>query len=189
MSMESIEYEAIRSQNSIANTFATWNNIRYAHTWFHDDKVQYSLYKTGEVIDETKIEEMQILKILEELGYPMEELGTYLYKCVIKRAYDEIRENDLRHNSEGIENLMLSLNYKLSNLYHDVARNDLDMGVKSFHQYIDAALLDVDDEKANASLKKDIYGDKMPNGYGTGALMIALYLEGRQDKLTEKKVK
>ena len=189
MSIESIEYGTVKNQNSIANAIAAWNNVKYVRTWVHDDKEKYSLYKQGEVVDDTRIVDMQILKTLDILGYPMDELGTYLYKCVIKRTYDEIRENDLRHDKQGFTNLMLQLNKTLSDLYYDIARNELEMGVKSFHHYITASILGIDEEKASASLRNEIYGDTVPASYGTGAMKIALYLDSKQDKLTERKVK
>ena len=83
-----------------------WNDISYAILLCKADKKLYERYKeceakankknvanvmTSELSDD-QLEEMQVLSILDNLGYSLDEMGTYLYKEVIVTAYNEIND-------------------------------------------------------------------------------------------------
>ena len=61
------------------------NGVSYAMNEANEDKKKYSLFKQGytQVFTEEENKNMQVLSILERLGYSLDELGTYLYKDVI----------------------------------------------------------------------------------------------------------
>ena len=70
------------------------NGVSYAMNEANEDKKKYSLFKQGytQVFTEEENKNMQVLSILERLGYSLDELGTYLYKDVIVEVYKKIED-------------------------------------------------------------------------------------------------
>jgi hypothetical protein len=81
------------------------------------------------------------------------------------------------------EELLQELQSPFSQFYFDVARNDLDIGLKTFHSYIEHALESVDYGKADTTLLLDIYSNfSKETDYGEHALMIAEYVRNAKKK-------
>lgn len=157
------------------------NGSSYATFCAKNDRGIYREYKNGDIekLTEEEIKEMQALSVLENLGYPMDELGTYLYKEVIVYARDEIDGYNRRkeEDKEKAKDLLINLEDAYSNLYHMIAREDLEMGIKSFHICIWRAVQEIDDSKIDRELAEKIFGkNPIPLTYGAQAFKIASYL-------------
>lgn len=70
--------------------------------------------------------------------------------------------------------MLVSLNNKYSSLYIWIASDDKELGCKTFHSYIEDALLKIDYDKIDVSLASRIYGSEDIT-YGSAALHIAEY--------------
>lgn len=147
----------------------------------HDDIAAYAKYKAGQVdgMSCAKKSEMEVLSILEQLGYPMDAAGTYLYKEVVVRVKDHLAAVRTRREVLGCVNLILQLKDKYSQFYFDIARNDLDLGVKSFHYLLEEMLERIDEAKVDPVLCKRIYGgfNECMN-YGEHAFVLGAYAAG-----------
>jgi len=129
-----------------------------------------------------QVQDEQVLYLLEKLGYPMELIGTILYKELILHLINEL-ESDNDYGSDIEEKkifLCEDVKKYFSHTYHDVARNDNDIGIRSFHSYIEEMLGRIDYLNADEELVKKIYGayDREID-YGENALILALYSLGR----------
>ena len=154
------------------------NGVSYAMNEANEDKKKYSLFKQGytQVFTEEENKNMQVLSILERLGYSLDELGTYLYKDVIVEVYKKIEDVSRSKNIDMYSVLISQLNDAFSNFYHNLARENKDMGVKSFHLYINKAIEKINDD-VDKELSKRIYGDNPEElNYGLQAFQIAAYV-------------
>lgn len=120
--------------------FSMWG-MNDAQNGVSYDYHMYQRYKNDPTFTLTKEEaaDMSILLVLEELGYPMEEIGTYLYKDVVVKATKKIGEFIANQDGQALYDLADALNDGFSPFYHDLARNDRDMALKSFHVAIEEA--------------------------------------------------
>lgn len=150
----------------------------YAMFEAHLDKKAYEKSKKGELEEISEIQErdIKILRILEGLGYPMDELGTYLYKDVIAEAYEKVKDVSSRRDMDKCRELMASLNDAYSDFYLWIARDDKEMGVKSFHFYIGEAISKIDDNSINKELAIKVFGSNPEDlNYGLQAFQLACY--------------
>lgn len=145
------------------------------------DKTCYSAYKEGKLAEmsfETE-QEMRILELLEQLGFPMDDAGTYLYKNMIARAVRKISDVSTREEILACKDLVTQMKTPYSQFYVDVARNDLDMGVTSFHRCVQRALSKVDATKAEPMLLFQIYSNFTEDmDYGEQAFVLSSYVAG-----------
>ncbi len=95
-----------------------------------------------EVYDQT----IRVLNILNRLGFPMELVGTYLYKMVIDRIIKRLKKGEDIHLIDELKSMY-------SQFYFDIARNDLDIGTKTFYRFIRESL---DKTDLNQELLEDI---------------------------------
>ena len=159
------------------------------------DKRKYELFKEGKVNNFTENDfiNMHILNILERLGFSLEEIGTYLYKELISGVVEELKT----YNSNGRDmnkyrELLAKLNDGFSSIYHMIAREDLEIGLRSFHLYIEMALEEIDPSKTDLNLSYEIFGENVgEQSYGTIAFQIANYLVGfkRQNNVVPPKIR
>ena len=120
---------------------------------------------------------IQILSLLEKLGYPIDELGTYLYGKVILSVCENLNEIIRDEDIEKYNKLVLDLNDAYSSFYLWIARDDLEIGLKSFHLYIERAISMIDYSKSNKNLISSIYDKDITElNYGEQALYLASYL-------------
>lgn len=154
----------------------------YAMFEAHLDKEAYEKSKKGELEEISEIQErdIKILRILEGLGYPMDELGTYLYKDVIAEAYEKVKDVSSRRDMDKCRDLMASLNDAYSDFYRWIARDDKEMGVKSFHFYIGEAISKIDDDSIDKELAIKVFGSNPEDlNYGLQAFQLACYASNR----------
>lgn len=135
-----------------------------------------SVYNTGltETLSEVQLKEMEVLDTLLRLGFPANEEGTYLYKDMIMKAIQWLDGFDDRKEPISESQLLQQMQTKYSQFYVDVARNDLDMGIKTFHTYINHALSSVDYACVDSNVLSEVYGDFAEEAdYGKHAFVIA----------------
>lgn len=140
-----------------------------------EEKNLYDSLKKGMpyVLTELQKNEVEILSILEKLGFPMSQLGTYLYKDVIVKVCNIINEGEITSNNKR-RKLIARLNDGYDEIYKQIASEDKEIGCKTFHSYIEGAIKDIDETRTDTSLAEKIYGDKDIT-YGTAAFRIADY--------------
>ena len=128
--------------------------------------------------------EMEILLLLEKLGFPMDELGTYLYKNLIVYIVSNIENISKRQDILNTKYLLFAIKDAFSNVYLNLARYDLEMGVKKFHCFIMKALNKIDNEKADKALIEAIYG-RIPfeTDYAEQAFILGCYFAGKYEKI------
>ena len=151
----------------------------------YEDKTDYAKFKTGSLdeISNGRLEQMKILSILERLSFPMDDVGTYFFKDMIVKARRYLSGTDDFNGTISQEELLQELQDPFSQFYFDLARNELDIGLKTFHTVIEHALESVDYGKADTTLLFGIYGNSSTESdYGAHALMIAKYLNGASEK-------
>lgn len=120
---------------------------------------------------------IKILSLLEKLGYPMDELGTYLYGKVILSVCESLNEVVADEDIDKYYKLVSDLNNAYSSFYLWIAKEDLEIGLKSFHLYIEQAISKIDDHKSNKELISSIYDKDITElNYGEQALYLASYL-------------
>ena len=135
-----------------------FNSVNFMANAAHKDKKAYEAYKRNqEVIEGASIEELEILSILDELGYPLGEIGTYLYKALIVNVLNYLRGVPIRREVLSEEELKEQLSNPFSQLFFDIARNDMDLGIKTFHAAISRASANVDSENVNRKLSEEIF--------------------------------
>ena len=159
-------------------SFARWDQAK--------DLERYRNYKKGELdkIDDRELD-MRILSLLEELGYPVEKFGTYLYKELISYIYDDVGKA-IQTNIDNKE-LMYELLEPYSGLYRGLASDYLEIGTKSFHKYVKEAIALRDSKNATAPLTLTIKGlsDNYID-YGVQAMFLAAYIYGNYYKENKK---
>ena len=168
-----------------------FNSVNFMANVVHQDKKAYEAYKrTQEVVEGASIEELEILNILDELGYPLGEIGTYLYKALIVNILNYLRGVPIRREVLSEEELKEQLNNPFSQLFFDIARNDMDLGIKTFHAAINRASANVDIESVNRKMSEEIFsGNFDPVDYSFNALDIAkYYFELRDFRKNSKKL-
>lgn len=142
------------------------------------DRNYYEEFKLGqsEQLSEENLRDMNLLSILEKLGYPLDELGTYLYKDVIAEVYEFLKGISKRSDMEKCRNMLSQLNDSYSQFYHNIARGNKEMGINAFHLYIQNAIDKIQEDSINKKLSSKIFGKKTEElTYGTQAFLIASY--------------
>lgn len=158
--------------------------LDYAVAFSYQDAVDYKLYQESklEKVTELKELEMKTLELLEQLGFPMEEVGTYLYKNMIVKVAEEMKNINTRTQIRNSLDLLLQMKQPYSQFYLDVAKNDLDMGIKTFHGYVNKALEKVDKTKQDKNLYLKVFGDVENDiDYGEQAFILGSYIAGKYE--------
>lgn len=155
---------------------------------------KYEAYRCGMLIGpllEDEQQEIDVLKVLEELGYPMQETGTYFYKDIIIKAKQELQkiyQKDPEAKEAAEANLSKEMGNKFSQFYFDIARNNLDMGLKTFHSCISLAHQNRIQNPMNITLGQEIGVDGFGD-YKGEALLIANYMLTKEDIKSQPPVK
>lgn len=155
--------------------------FHYDNLLLQQEMKRYTSYKmrTEEsYISEDHALEMETLSILEQLGYPMNHIGTYLYKNMIIKVANHLEliidKNDYE---DECKKLISQIETPFSQFYVDVARNDLDIGVKSFHQNVTKAVENVNYSVADPNLlinfNNSVFGK---NDYKKQSFVIGAYV-------------
>ena len=138
-----------------------------------------------EKLSQREKKEVETLKILEELGYSLEETGTYFYKDVIVQAIEQLQEAT---SEENYRELIIAINNNYSQFYFDIARNGYDVGLKTFHSCINISYQNR--TRMNKELQREIGLDEYNTNYKQEALLIANHIienQPRKEKSVMKK--
>ena len=117
------------------------------------DKKNYKQYKLGDISKLTNDElvDMKVLDLLYSLGYPNNELGTYLYKEVICELYRYINDN--------FDELMDEIN-KITNLVKEYMGWDYEKRDESEQAHkANSAILVVDDSNVISNFVTKIFNN------------------------------
>lgn len=132
------------------------------------ERNDYLNYKKGMLNIETtdQMLEIMILNLLEKNGFSIDELGTFLYKDIIKKVMECLEKTNVKE-----EELLKDLSNAYSQFYFDLSRNDRDMGLKTFHDYIQSAIYKMNPHSEESWIR-DLADQKKTN-YGVLAFDIA----------------
>ena len=147
-------------------------------------------YKNGNISDISEIEQlkMETLDLLESLGYPMDEFGTYLYKDVITTIREQLGVVETREDVRRSASILDEAKSAFSQLYFNLARNERDIGVKEYHRILSQSLSKVDYKKASPELLYKVYGNfPFEMDYGENAFTLANYLNQDLEKQVIRK--
>lgn len=142
-------------------------------------------YKNGNNSEMSKSEQlkMETLDLLESLGYPMDEFGTYLYKDVIMSIREQIGVVETREDVIEASAVLEEAKSAFSQLYFNLARNERDIGVKEYHRILSRSLSKIDYKKASPELLYKVYGNfPFEMDYGENAFALANFLNRQVDK-------
>lgn len=110
---------------------------------------------TQEDYTQEKVLKAQILNLLEQMGLSKENVGTKYYADILDNIIYFIAK---AKSDDEVEELKEQLQNPYSEFYFDIARNDNDTGLKTFHSLISDALPDcATAEEQNISINKDNY--------------------------------
>ena len=126
------------------------------------------------------LKSMKILSVLERLGYPMDQMGTYLYEEVISSACESLASvTGARRDMELCKDILSQLKNCFSSFYRQIAREYLEMGIQSFHFMIEQSIKDIQVQSMDLDLSYQIFGaSPVEPDYGSQAFQIALYTMG-----------
>ena len=161
--------------------------MSYAAFIAKEEQNLYNNLKEGMsfVPNKNQVRDIEILSILEKLGYPMNALGTYFYKDVVIGVCEELEKNQEIYNNK-IRKITSDLNNSYSDIYLWIASEDKELGCKTFHYFIEKTVEEIDEDKVDPALASKIYGDKKEITYGESALHIAEYYLGTNTYDTSK---
>ncbi|MEE3342570.1 MAG: hypothetical protein VZS44_00585 [Bacilli bacterium] len=154
------------------------DSTSFARNEANKDKENFEKYKKNEdnFFDEDILDNMRLLDLLQRLGYPMEELGTYLFKDVIYEVYNYIKDDNGDRDDEKCSHIMKELSNPFSSFYLYIAREWKELGIKPFHLFIRRSQDNIDYKSIDKGLVKKIYGNNMgDSNYGFHAFQIAAY--------------
>lgn len=158
------------------------SGVDFAYFVASKDAIHYNLYRNdrNSITDENTQLSMRILSLLDRLGYDMDELGTYLYKELIQKIIARIKNVNTFEEIQECKKYLLDLKNEYSDIYHSLAREELDIGVKSFHEYIKRAHEKIDYSLSDKKLLSEIYSRCGYNmNYGEQAFVLASYILGK----------
>lgn len=149
------------------------------------EKALYDKYKKKEaIISDPRMKiEMEVLELLEGLGFPMDEIGTYFYKDLIARIV-AILVGDLADRPQ----IEAALEDPYSQLYFDVARNELDIGIKSFKEFVSLAFAKIDITNADPELLDSVIA-RMEDAVSNNQLPLVIAEHSRSLDLGQSRVR
>ncbi len=117
--------------------------------------------------------EFETLITLENLGYPINDIGIYYFRDLIVRAC-VLREDGITDTD-----LCSLLDDEFSQFYFDVARNENDIGIKNFNRIIGSCLEKrIKSADSNKLAFKIMKRPPEDNGLGTNIFYISDYVYG-----------
>ena len=73
----------------------------FFHSYAYEERRDYEKYKSGSLdeLSEDRLVQMEVLDVLEKLSFPMDKMGTYLYKDMIVKVMRYLNGvDDLGHD-------------------------------------------------------------------------------------------
>lgn len=156
----------------------------FTHTFEHYKKYKLNMLDgySNEIL-----QEMEVLEILEALGFPMDEAGTILYKNMIIKAMHHLNGIDDFGNSISRDQLLEQMKKPFSQFYMEVARSDLDIGIKTFHAHVQQSIRNSSHTNSDTALLFDFYSNFSKNtDCGEAAFWIADYINSM--KIAKEKI-
>lgn len=149
-------------------------------------------YEKGQEIKWYYIKDMYILETLNKLGFPIDQIGTYLYKDIISEIMYRIdNDTEILDNEEKKNKLLSELNNvsKTSQFYTLVALEYNELPIKRFKDAIDESISKIENKDEETEIA--IFGINNGLSFGEQAYMIATYVKDEyQDELGKiKKIK
>ena len=141
------------------------------------------LYEIDNLTEREKLA-VETLNVLEELGYSLEETGTYFYKDVIVKIIEQLQVSS---SEESYQELITDLNNDFSQFYFDIARNGYDVGLKTFHGCINMSRETKNIQ--NTLLQERIGIEEANMNYKQEALLIANYITENQTRKEMPQIK
>lgn len=130
------------------------------------DKDKYDKYKEGKFKSdkESDYQDIYILTLLEGLGLPMDQLGTYLYKELIMEVREQLSKIEEDSTIESYKSLYDDINNFDSNIYYWVSRDYLEMGRMSYLNYLKQAFEGIDKSKVDPTISNSLFaGEEQPD--------------------------
>ena len=149
---------------------------------YNTDYDNYMLYKENKIkgeIPEYNLDEMKVLDTLSELGFPMDNFGTYFYKDVIMETKPCLDRIIKCGHIEEYETLKEIIENPCNSFYLNISRNQNEMPVMRLHRGIMDAIEAIDASKINMDTVYQVFGSNSSiNSYGEAAIKIGLYTFG-----------
>lgn len=144
-----------------------------------DDRERYINYKSTNTkpIDKYECDAMEIISILERLGFSLNEVGTYLYKELIMYIYEEIKNGE--EITEEVDEMCNRFIKKLS-------LNVLEMTIDQYKEVVKESIDCIDGENADIELSTKIFKDSIYD-IDANAFEIASYYKETNQKNNKKK--
>lgn len=134
--------------------------------------------ETKEYLEYYDNEIIRIRSLLERLGYNYS-YGRSLYEDWIFDIMQVLKRVKRREEILALKDYLSNLNYGLSNYYHSYVREELWMGLRSFHSRMEEMVDLIDYESADSELLSKIYGNiDYSINYAENAFLLAAYLLG-----------
>ena len=143
-------------------------------------KQRYMKYKFANVrpIMSDNWSEVEILFLLDRLGFPMYDNGTYMYMGLVLRIVNELLKIDVLHGNSCLE-LITQLSDGNSPLYVNYSRDELNMSVDRFHDCVNRAISLINPEETDQNLLFNVNENgTFELSYGNLALTLALRIIG-----------
>lgn len=146
-----------------------------------DDKERYINYKYNNAKPSDKYEKdaMEIISILERLGFSLDEVGTYLYKELIVSIYQEIKSD---------EEITESREEMLNRLIKKLVYNILEITKDQYEEFVKESIDSIDGNDIDIELSDKIFKDSIYD-YGNNAFEIAYQYKEIKKIEKEKKTK
>jgi len=151
--------------------------IDYAKYKTHVDKNIYYAYKFGLIneVTEKQLQDITVLSLLEDIGYSMIELGTYFYKSILIKVIETL--NNSNNIEETIKELLSQLSDNNSKFNINIAKNDFDVDVVIFNDYIKKSLSIVDKSKIKEEYISKFNNKELENiTYEEQTLALGMYV-------------
>lgn len=171
------------SKEELQKVFDELRNNKFSTKEHQSNIKEYNEYKNGKLenISTEKEIEMKIFDTLIELGFSIENIGTFFYKELIM----EISRTLNCKNVYGIEfcneeTIKEMLNNRYSSIYIEIAKFYLEISCDTFHNRIKDAVKEVDISKTNKDLVVEIFeGHEDAKSYQEQALYIGKYIQNK----------
>lgn len=136
-------------------------------------------YKESLKCDGNKNLELEVLVLLENLGYPTCNIGIYYYKDLIVKACN------LKFDGISDKSLYELLNYPYSQFYFDIARNENDIGIKNFNSIVYSCLSKRNKSQSTNKLAFKVM-KKLPeeNSLGDCVFLISSYICAKKENVS-----
>ena len=123
---------------------------------------------------------LKVYMTLRKLGYPGNQMGTAYMAELIEEVMKRLPEyGGTRREMIVYKTIMEKLQDPFSDIYHYVAREWLEIGIRPYHNRLKEAIDNINDTKVDQELAMKINGsDPIELTYGLQAFQIAAYLKG-----------